>query len=682
MEWGEIMRYLKIWMLAMLAVLLSACGGGGNPGSTSAGSGSGTGTTGATIAVTLVNNTGTVLTVNAINKSSTFYAKAVVTSATGAVLANQLVTFSTDYTLATLAGNATAATALTDSAGVATVLISPLTLTTTGAATLTASATVSSVAVTSNLNFSTSASNVSLTGLATAPSTIGALGTSAVTVVGSVNGVAASGVVVTFSATCGTFSPSTVTTKTENGVAGVASATYQSVSGCGASAVSLTASATGATPVSGVINVTAARAANIVFSSATPALMYASSAASGSKTSVVKFQVLDSSSAGLASQSVVFTLSNAAISSGVMFSQSGTTSTAAQTVTTDSSGFASITVASGTLPTTVSVTATLASDSTIAASSLGLVVTTGAATQNSASLSATKLSIEAWNTDGITTLLTMRVADRLGNPVPNGTSVNFVATAGLVTGSCTTVASACSVTYTSQGTRPVNGRVAILAYLDGEESFVDINGDNIWQPGETFYDAGKVYIDENEDGAWVSGEQIIDTSTNSAVCVNTTNTYPAIANTCDSTWSSAIRVRKQAVITLATSNATIECVTRSAGQPGGYVTSSNCATVPGRSRSGFTVFVHDTNLNGNSRGNQFGASALYNAMPTGTTVSASITTTGATCTVTAVSPNVVLNSPNGDLHDIVLSGAADCASVNVAVTVASPAGSITTQPYP
>lgn len=678
------MRYLKVWVLAMAAVLLTACGGGGNPGGTSGGSGSGTGTTSPAIAVTLVNSAGTALTVNAINKSATFYAKAVVTSSTGAALANQLVTFSTDYTLATLAGNAAAATALTDSAGVATVLISPLTLTTSGAAALTASATASSVAVTSSLNFSTSASNVSLTTLAMAPSTIGALGTSAVTVVGAVNGVAASGIVVTFSATCGTFSPSTVTTKTENGVSGVASATYQSVSGCGASTVTLTASANGATPVSGVINVTAARAANIVFSSATPALMYVSSAASGSKTSVVKFQVLDSSSAGLASQSVVFTLSNAAISSGVMFSQSGVTSTAAQTVTTDSSGFASITVASGTLPTTVSVTATLGSDSTIAASSLGLVVTTGAATQNSASLSATKLSIEASNTDGITTLLTMRVADRLGNPVPNGTSVNFVATAGLVTGSCTTVASACSVTYTSQGTRPSNGRVAILAYLDGEESFVDLNGDNIWQSGETFYGAGKAYIDENEDGVWASGEQIIDTSTNSAACVNATNTYPAIVSTCGSStiWSSAIRVRKQTIITLATSNAAIACVTRSVGQPSGYVTSSNCATTPGRSTSGFTVFVHDANINGNNRGNQFGASGLYNAMPTGTTVSAAISTTGAVCTVTAVSPNAVLNSPNGDLHDIVLSGAADCATVNIAVTVTSPAGTITTQTYP
>ncbi|WP_162277367.1 hypothetical protein [Rhodoferax koreensis] len=238
------------------------------------------------------------------------------------------------------------------------------------------------------------------------------------------------------------------------------------------------------------------------------------------------------------------------------------------------------------------------------------------------------------------------------------------------------------MTYTSQGTRPSNGRVAILAYLDGEESFVDLNGDNIWQSGETFYDAGKAYIDENEDGAWTSGEQIIDTSTSSSACVNTTNTYPAIVSTCDSTWSSAIRVRKQTVITLATSNATIDCVTRNAGQPGGYVTSSNCATTPGRSVSGFTVFVHDTNANGNVRGNQFGSSALYNAMPTGSTVSAAVTTSGATCTVTAVSPNVVLNSPNGDLHDIILSGAADCATANIAVTVTSPGGTSTTQPYP
>ena len=85
----------------------------------------------------------------------------------------------------------------------------------------------------------------------------------------------------------------------------------------------------------------------------------------------------------------------------------------------------------------------------------------------------------------------------MANPVPDGTAVNFVATAGLVTGTCTTVNSGCSVTYSSQGTRPVNGRVVILAYLNGEESFIDTNGDNVWQAGESFHGVGRAFVDTN-----------------------------------------------------------------------------------------------------------------------------------------------------------------------------------------
>jgi hypothetical protein len=49
-----------------------------------------------------------------------------------------------------------------------------------------------------------------------------------------------------------------------------------------------------------------------------------------------------------------------------------------------------------------------------------------------------------------------------------------------------------------------NGRVTILAYTLGEKSFVDANGNNIWDPGETFYDLGDLYIDYNENGVWDS----------------------------------------------------------------------------------------------------------------------------------------------------------------------------------
>lgn len=644
------MRYLKVWMLLVLAVL-TACGGGGNPGGTTSTSTTPT-TSQPTIVVSLVDASGTVLVTNAISKSAVYYAKAVVTNASGAVVANQLVTFSTNYTIATLAGGTTDTTALTDTSGVAKVLISPLSLTTTSAGALTVAATVGSAAVTASLNFGTTAANLTLESITTSSTSIGALETSSVTVIGSVNGIASSGILVNFSASCGTFSPSSFTTVS----GGIARSTYQSTSACASTTVTLTASAVGATTnVTKTISVASARATNILFASFAPSggLMYASSAASGNKTSVVKFQVVDSNSNGLPNATVNFSLSTDAIAAGVTFASSST-----QGLTTDSNGFVSVTVASGALPIPVTVTAKLASDSTVTASSLGLRVTTGAATQSSVytSISATKLSIEAFNIDGVTTSIVMRTADRMGNPVPDGTTVNFVVSAGLITGSCILSNSACTVTYTSQGATPANGRVAVLAYLNGEEAFVDLNGDNVWQPNEIFYPVGLPYVDANENLGYDIGEQKIGSTANSDSCAyaQTVEAYPSVVSSCDnSAWNGNVLVRKQLVLVAATSQAAADFISRTV--------------------NALVVNVHDNNQTASSN----------NAMPTGTTISAAVTTTGVACAVTSTSPNVVFNSTVGTNVRLNLNGSPSCIATGttIVVTVTSPNGVITAIPF-
>jgi hypothetical protein len=648
------MRYVKYWMALLLASLLVACGGGGGSAGGTSGGGTGGSTGGSTaspsLALTLVDGNGAALSVNAINKGGVFYAQAVVTNAAGAPLANQLVTFTTDFTIATLAGNAADAKALTDSNGSARVVISPVSLATVGASTLSASATVDGAALASALNFGTSASNVALANMTLSPSTIGALETSAVTVQGLIDGrlATSSNVTVNFSASCGTFSPASASTNSS----GVASATFQSVSAC-SGPVTLTAAAVGATSISTTLTVTPARAANIIFTSATPPLLYVASAASGSKTSVVRFQVLDSNSSPMASQSVSLSLSSAAISAGVTFSLSGTISTAPQIVTTDGAGFASIAVVSGTLPTPLAVSAVLSADSTIRASSLGLAVTTGAPTQRAASFNAQQHSLEGINIVGLTTPMTFRVSDRLGNPVPDGTAVNFVATAGLISGSCTLVNSACTVTYTTQGTAPVNGRAVVMAYLDGEESFVDLNGDNIWQTPEPFTEMGLAYLDSNANGLYESNEQTVPGGVNLGVtCSQSSYFYSSASNTCDGTWSSSIRVRVMDVITWATSEAAIKLS-------------------EARTANGFKLLVHDNS----------GAASPFNAMPANTTVAAAVTTTGAACAVTSVNPARVNGSANsGTFHSVILNGDASCmTSAAITVTVTSPSGYVTTR---
>lgn len=637
------MNICKYLLGFALVAAIGACGGGGGSPGTSASSTSASTATSpvkSVISLSIVDAADAVVLSNAIGSGALFYVKAVLKDATGIVVPNKLVTFSTLATVATL----TQSSALTDVNGIAKVQITPVSLTAVNAGNVTASATLNSAAVTADLDYQTSAANVSLANLRISPSSISALQSSAVTVEGRVNGVLAGGaaVIVNFSASCGSFSPVSAPTSS----AGVAGSTYQSSVAC-SGPVTLSAQATGTPAVSASVVVTAAQPANVVFSSATVPLIVSSAASGGLKQSTLKFQVVDSSGTGMSGQSVSLVLGNSTISAGVTFSVSGVPTVAPQVVTTDSGGFAAVTVSSGSLPTAVVVTASLVANPSVQAASSGVAVTSGRATQNAASLSATKLSIDGFRTDGVQTTLSLRVADRQGNPVPAGAVVNFVASHGLVQGSCVLDgASQCSVSYTSQGLRPANGRVAVLAYMDGEESFVDLNGDNIWQPGEPFYDVGALYRDDNENGTYdATAEQTYPGgSTGNAQCAGVSFAYPSVSNTCDGTWSANIRVRRQIIIALATPEA-------------------NVLLVGARTASRLTVTI--TDQNGNS-------------MPTGTTVAAALGTSGAVCKVTAVSPNVVRNSPNGGNHAVILDEAPDCATAKVDVTVTSPSGVATT----
>lgn len=646
-------RFMKLTSyLAAVATSLAliACGGGGgNPGTNSGGSGSNGGTsTTPTIAVAIVDSNGAVVSTNSIGNSAVFYARATLKDGSGTPVANKLVTFTVDTTIVKLSQSS----ALTDASGIAKVQISPVSLSTSGAGSLSVSAKVDgndgSPTVTASLDYQITATNVTVTNMVPTPTTINALQTASVSVEGRVNGVLAGNGVVTvnFTAACGTFSPTSATTNNS----GIATTTYLAAVTCsGPTTLTATAANTNSTPATSIVTVAAAMPANVVFDSATAPLMVTSTTAGGIKQSTLKFKVLDSTGAGMAGQSLSLDLGVATSAAGVSFLAGSVKTQVTQQVVTDSSGVASVIVTSGAFPTPVNVTAKLVSAPSIQATSLGVAVTTGRATQNSASISTAKFSLEAYNFDGEQVNITMRVADRQGNPVPVGTPVTFITSHGLVQGSCLLdSASQCSVTYTSQGTRPTNGKAVILGYLDGEESFVDQNGDNIWQSGEPFSDVGTAYRDDNLDGVYdATTEQMVPGGQTGSVSCGTSNNYPSVPNTCDGTWSDSIRVRKQISIVLATSGAQI-------------------SLSAGKTAAGFSVRVQD--LNGNS-------------MPTGTTVVAAIATNGAKCTVSTVSPGVVPNSTSSSTHTISLKDdatAPDCLSTAVDVTVTSPKGISTT----
>jgi hypothetical protein len=63
--------------------------------------------------------------------------------------------------------------------------------------------------------------------------------------------------------------------------------------------------------------------------------------------------------------------------------------------------------------------------------------------------------------------------------------------------------------------QPYGGRSTVIAYAIGEESFVDTNGNDEYDFGESFFDQGEAFLDKNEDG--VLGDRDGNSGTNSDI---------------------------------------------------------------------------------------------------------------------------------------------------------------------
>lgn len=57
---------------------------------------------------------------------------------------------------------------------------------------------------------------------------------------------------------------------------------------------------------------------------------------------------------------------------------------------------------------------------------------------------------------------------------------------------------------------PRDGLVTVISMANGEEGFVDVNGNGVYDAGEPFIDMGEPYIDANDNGVHDSGEFFID----------------------------------------------------------------------------------------------------------------------------------------------------------------------------
>lgn len=335
---------------------------------------------------------------------------------------------------------------------------------------------------------------------------------------------------ITFTSVCyqnglATFTENGTATNTVTTTTGQANITYVA-SGCSGSDTITATTTVGGVQLTAVGTVTVASASvgAIQFVSATPPTI-SLQGSGGPSTSTVVFKVTDSSGGPVPKAKVSFSLNTAV--GGITLSPA--------TATSGNDGQAQTVVQAGTQHTTVRVTASVktASGQIISTQSPGIVISTGTPTENNFSLALTTRNVEGFDVDGTTDTVTVRLADRFNNPVPDGTAVSFTTNGGQIQPSCTTVGGSCSVTWTSANPRPpggplsVLGHAEILAYATGEESFTDVNGDGVFDgpdlfskytsgAGDNFFgppgqdDIGEVYLDQNESGSYVKGDFFFD----------------------------------------------------------------------------------------------------------------------------------------------------------------------------
>lgn len=180
------------------------------------------------------------------------------------------------------------------------------------------------------------------------------------------------------------------------------------------------------------------------------------------ETAILKFQVLDTTGAAVSGATINFSASPAdAVTLNVT------------SAPTDSSGYVSTTVQSGSMATTVVITATSATVPTVSGKSDTLSISTGSIYQAGFGIYA-----DTYNLDGTlvgdSTPLTAYLTDSNGNPVADGVAVSFTTDYGSVgsssSGACTTSDGVCTVSFV---VKPPfgNGLATVVATAnDGSDS--------------------------------------------------------------------------------------------------------------------------------------------------------------------------------------------------------------------
>lgn len=631
--------------------------------------------------------------------------------AQGHGVAGQVVAFNVVHGLATT----NIATALTNASGQAVVVMSPASSTAAGADQISASVTYAGVTLQQTSGFQVQATPVTLGALTAAANPLSAYGQTSLTL--PVNGASVTAPVsLSFSSACVALGKATLSPATLTATTGSVTVIYKD-NGCGAiqtaDQVQAIVTSTG-TSASLALNLTSPASSSIAFVQALPQQIYLKGSGFV-ENSIVTFQVNDQSGNPLPNQVVALRLQTGAggvTMEGRSVESVNPPSANPFTATTNAQGQVSVRVNSGTVPTPVRINAQLASNAAIATVSSNLSVAVGLPSQLNFSISQQTKNIEGYNIDGTPNTYQIIAADRSGNPVPNGTSINFVTVGGQieaikqtqqVNGIARTIAN-----FVSAEPRPVDGRITITAYALGEESFIDRNGDNVYQGGDPFQDLGNVFKDRYFTGVFdpAVDEYIPLTINNSSACAAPGNnlmvlnpSIPSVPGTCDGVWSGAGQVYvRRAIQTVLSTSAARPLWLSTAGLSSTCTkitlqTGWDASVLPTQAVTAqFTQVANDTWYAGS------GGYALnlivadanpgsivqaleprLNPMAAGTTISASTPTPGVTVTVNGGSPVPSTTEVTTTSIGVAFGATAPPKAV-VFVTFTSPSGTATSYP--
>lgn len=544
-----ISKQLGIKLSALtLALMLAGCGGGGSDGYyNNDGSSSGNITTNPSTGeeVKSVN----ISTIQLIDRNGNFTqaiaaegvsAQVKVTDQSGKGISGALVTFT--VTGGVVLGSSNGAV-LTNTNGEASISVKPENLNTNGAYQISAVADFDGTeASTPALNFSLQATNIILVDLTAASTQLESGGSTNITLKtqDANTKVNQNNVNVEFTAPCGKFEPATVVSSNQGNV----TTTYKAIGTNGklcTGAQKISATGLNIPEVGIDVSIKALEANSLVYTSSKVNLgiRKSGSASSGQ----IEF-TLYANGVPIADQDVL--IEKVQAPEDLSFVTFGNQNN--KTIKSDSNGKVIVNLYPGDKPGPVEIRATLVSDKNVSAVSKNVSVSIGRVTQDGLSLSVSKNSLQNV-IDGDTATITARMVDRTRNPVPDGTVISFVSEGGKVEPNCSTVQGVCSVTLTTQEPRPLDNRVTVLAYVEGDKSFTDLDGDNLYTKGvdRLLSNIGSFFRDDNEDNQYNKdygiGEFLYNRAVlgNKATCAPSTIRQPNIADTCDDNLDTVIR---------------------------------------------------------------------------------------------------------------------------------------------